>query len=83
MRKVTEDLNVLMDQAVATSERYLRKAVDSIDKQFGPGYASKNPELVGAFIKVCAMDLDTALKTAAREDIVESLDGIASVLDGR
>lgn len=49
-----------MKQAGYTANEYLMAAIESIDKQFGPGYAKENPELVGAFIQACAMDFQTA-----------------------
>lgn len=45
-----------MKQAPMTVQLYLSEAIEIIDKQFGEGYAEKNPSLVGAFIQACAVD---------------------------
>ena len=45
-----------MDDAVATANIYMYKAIDSIDQQFGKGYAKEHPELVAGFMKCCADD---------------------------
>lgn len=45
-----------MRQAGMTTAEYMRDAVESIDKQFGDGYAKANPVLVAAFIQAAAHD---------------------------
>lgn len=39
-----------------TVDVYLSEAVKRIDREFGEGYAAKNPALVGAFIQAASMD---------------------------
>lgn len=54
----------LMRQAPLTTAFYLEKAVTLIDKQFGDGYAEKNPQLVGAFLQACSTDYLAAVNEA-------------------
>ena len=35
---------------------WMREALEEIDKQFGVGYASNNPELVAGFVQAAAID---------------------------
>jgi hypothetical protein len=49
-------LETLMAQATDTAHVYMFRAVESIDRKFGEGYAEKHPELVGAFMQTAALD---------------------------
>lgn len=60
--------------ACATAETYLRAAVASVCQMFGAGAAASHPELVSAFMVVCAKDY-----LAWR--IGRGLDGIAQALE--
>ena len=64
-------IETLMNQAGPTAAVYLRAAVDAIDEKFGEGYAAKHPELVGAFMQVCAQDFDTGVRVALKNDTLE------------
>jgi hypothetical protein len=49
-----------MRQAWMTADEYLRFAIKCIDERLGDGYAKKNPDLVGKFMHVAAMDFAAA-----------------------
>ena len=66
----------LMDQAPDTAQTYLVKAIRYIDRQFGDGYAKKNPALVGEFMRVSAMDLHSSFILLSVEKIEEILKGV-------
>ena len=53
---ISADFETLMRQAPMTAEVYMMEAIECIDKQLGEGYAKKHPELIGDFIKTCAID---------------------------
>jgi len=63
----------LLQQAMLTASDYMSKAVWELDREFGEGYAKKNPDLVGVFMRVAAADFDTGLRVAAQENLEESL----------
>jgi hypothetical protein len=51
------EAQLFMEQAGSTANVYLHEAIKSIDQAFDEdGYAKKHPELVGAFIRACALD---------------------------
>ena len=52
----------LMKQATMTAGFYMEEAVRRIDEKFGEGYASRHPELVGAFMRTAARDFDTSIR---------------------
>jgi hypothetical protein len=49
-------LHQLVRQAGYTAEEWLGQAVKAIDKEFGEGFAEKNPALVGSFIQGAGLD---------------------------
>lgn len=49
----------ILRQAGESAGTLLRKAVDEIDGQFGNGFAERNPELVGAFMRAAVADSST------------------------
>jgi len=53
----TASTETLLRQAPMTAEQYLDEAVSNIDDILGDGYAASHPELLGAFIITCALDL--------------------------
>jgi len=63
---VIANFETLMLQAPMTAEVYLTDCVESIDKEFGEGYAKKNPELVCGMLRACSQDYTTGVisKTA-------------------
>jgi UDP-glucose 4-epimerase len=61
MSRITADFETLMRQAPMTASTYLLEAVRSVDAQLGPGAAVKHPELVAAFMQVCAIDFGAAV----------------------
>ena len=73
MDKITVSANSLLQQAPETANSYLRSAIRILDKEFGEGYAKSNPELVGAYLNVCAIDFATAAITSGLQDIAEAL----------
>lgn len=46
----------LMVQAADTAEYWMHRAIETIDRTFGEGYAKDNPELVAGFMKAAATD---------------------------
>lgn len=61
MSEITANAENLMRQAPMTAAEYLRAAVESIDGEFGKGYAKDNPSLVGEFMRASCSDFSTAI----------------------
>lgn len=68
----------LMHQSADTTEFYMRTAARRINEVFGEGYAEKNPQLIGDFMKSAAIDLATF---SGLRKISESIDGLTTSLD--
>lgn len=60
--------DTLFNQAPMTANTYMLKAIESIDRAFGAGYAQSNPNLIGAFMQTCAMDFQTMINHQHIED---------------
>jgi hypothetical protein len=56
-----------MSQACTAADVYIRSAKETIDVIFGPNYAHSNPELVAAYMKVAAMDYQSAVSCGVIE----------------
>lgn len=67
-----------MHQAADTTEFYMKTARRRIDELFCEGYAEKNPQLVGDFMKAAAIDLATF---SGLRKISESIDGLTTSID--
>ena len=63
---ITADADMLLKQASMTAHDYLWSAVDLIDKQFGDGFARKNPELVAQMIRAQSADFNTSIMKTRR-----------------
>lgn len=61
----------LMQQSMMTAHDYMNHARRDIDELFGEGYAAKNPQLIGDYMKTAAIDLATF---AGLRKISESID---------
>lgn len=70
----------IMDDATGTARQYLLDAVEAIDRQFGPGYAKKNPALISTYMRVAAQDASDAMLLAAAETIQRSAERLAESL---
>jgi hypothetical protein len=62
-----------MRQASMTASQYMIEAIESIDRNFGKGYAKAHPELVGAFINACAKDFHSTAMAMVLKEIAEAL----------
>lgn len=77
MRRITESLERLRDDAsIATGER-MWQATERIDGQFGRGFAREHPFLVGAFIQAAATDFAASVQA---QQVTDALDNIARKL---
>jgi hypothetical protein len=72
MDKIMASAAALIREAPMTTNEYLSEAIKEIDNTFGEGYAKANPELVGAYISTCAIDVAAASITSALQDIAEA-----------
>jgi hypothetical protein len=83
--EISASFHTLMEQASMTADVYLGEAVERIDRQFGAGYAAKNPALVGAFIQACSDDFSQGVLAQqirlGLEAIAEAGTNIASAID--
>lgn len=70
-----------MRQASTTIDTYMRRAIKSIDKHFGEGYAAEHPELVGSFVQACTVDFDTAIRHIDAEELTSAISSIGSSID--
>ena len=43
-------------KSAGSASLWMREAVEEIDKQSGPGYASEHPKLVAGFMQAAAID---------------------------
>ncbi len=74
----TASFDTLVEQAPLTADHYMSAAVRRIDARFGEGYASEHPDLVAAFMRVCAADFHSAILAKATG---AGLDRIAAALE--
>ncbi|HAT3921111.1 TPA: hypothetical protein I9Y23_004829, partial [Kluyvera ascorbata] len=50
------DAGMIEKKSAGSASLWMREAVAEIDKQFGVGYASNNPELVAGFVQAAVID---------------------------
>jgi len=81
MTTINASWDTLTDQASSTVEGYFFQAIQIIDRQFGDGYAAKNPELVGSLVSSMAADFQTAGFAVAVGEIADRLLDIATNLE--
>jgi|HubBroStandDraft_6_1064221.scaffolds.fasta_scaffold1012246_1 hypothetical protein len=62
-----------MRQAWMTAHDYMLNAKSDIDEMFGPGYAAKHPELVGAYMQAAAADYAAWVQLDRLEAIASAL----------
>lgn len=79
MTPIEIDSDTIMQQAIMTAGDYLRRAVLSIDNEFGEGFAKKNTNLIGAFMAAAASDFKATLLAQRVEHLAES---ISNSIDG-
>ena len=56
-----------------TADQYLNEAITAIDEKFNKGYAENHPELIAAFMKVAASDMNYATLAKAQSEAIETL----------
>lgn len=54
--EITANAHKLMQDGADSAHYYMHRAIESIDGQFGKGYAKDHPELIGAFMQAAATD---------------------------
>ncbi len=75
MDRITANGSALMVQAGDTAAFWLGQAVRSIDKLLGKGYASRNPDIVAAFMQAASVDQFTSTIGSIIQDSVEEICG--------
>jgi len=75
------ELEIAMNQAPMTVQGFFYKAISIIDKEFGAGYAAKNPELLGAFITACSIDEFATIMHNRLESIDRELNQLSIAID--
>ena len=75
----TESPAILMERSPMIVGRFLKRAVQNIDREFGAGYAKEHPELVGDFVQASVAELNARAATqnfqVAAVALLETLDG--------
>lgn len=83
--EITAKFDKLMKQALMTADVYMGEAVERIDRQFGGGFARKNPGLVGTFMQVAALDFGFAVLAqqlrAGLESVAENIPDTEPIAD--
>jgi hypothetical protein len=74
--RIDASVETLMKQASQTATQYLREALEAVDAELGAGQARMNPELVGTYMKVCAIDFATSVITQTLQE------GAGDIADG-
>lgn len=80
MDKINADWKKLSEDGAGTATNLLIVAVDTIDKQFGKGYAKAHPELVGAFMQTSATEAAGMYHAKAMQEIEKKIEQISSNL---
>jgi len=70
---ISRDSELLHRHSMMAVEDYLNNAIHNLDEKFGPGYAKKHPELVGAYINACVREQFTPYVANALSDIADSI----------
>lgn len=84
MGHIKANSDTLLRQASITADEYLTEAIKSIDKRFNEkGYAKAHPELVAAFMKVAASDMNYASLAKAQSEAIEELASAINSLSER
>ena len=77
------DATTLMRQAAMTADTYLAEAMQDIDRRLGPGYANKNPLLVGAYMLTAAIDYHANAPLVTGHVLGDSLCHIANAISDK
>ena len=77
---VTADGETLLRQAPMAANDYLMSAIGHIDNELGGGYAAKHPELIAAFMRTAALDMEAAVIARAIETLGHAVDNAAQSL---
>ena len=65
--------DTLLRQASMTAAEYFDKAILHIDTTFGEGYAKEHPELIAAYMKVSASDMNFMTLSKSLSEGLEAL----------
>ena len=72
----------LFTQAPTTTNGYMQDAIEAIDREFGDGYAKKNPQLVGDFMKTCGNDLSGSIIALSIQQLGDLIPQLADAIEG-
>jgi hypothetical protein len=73
---MTDDYSKLADDAYAQAHINFHKAIETIDNEFGEGFAKKNPYLINGLIQAAAMEYSgviQALKIQEQNDQLKEM----------
>ncbi|KPV95155.1 hypothetical protein AN214_02807 [Pseudoalteromonas sp. P1-9] len=78
MTDISASLETLFKQGSIAASEYMSDAIIEIDKQFGDGFAKKNPALVAAFMQAAISDCGTNVQAKV---IGEAIEGLSDALN--
>lgn len=65
---ITDDLNKLMDDAVASGRHYYSDFENYFDAKYGDGWSKEHAEIVAKMCKVAAIEFQTAIVAKVLSD---------------
>jgi len=77
MDRPTLTANDAVRQAGMTASSYLASAIESINGQFGAGYAASNPALVAALIHASTLDFNNCAMHCVLGEIADAVSELA------
>ncbi|MFY8352929.1 hypothetical protein AAEU29_20485 [Pseudoalteromonas sp. SSM20] len=85
MTDISASLESLFKQGSIAASVYMSDAVVEIDKQFGEGFAEKNPALIAAFMQAaisdCGANVQAKVIGEAIENVADALNKVGDSLD--
>lgn len=79
-KTMTNDYEKLSEDAYAQAHTNFHKAIDTIDKEFGEGFAKKNPILIQALVQASSIEYSGVIQALKVQELTVKIDEMNSVL---
>lgn len=74
MDKITASWETLVKDGFYSASTYFHQVIESIDNEFGKGYAKEHPELIGAYMNAAAKGHQATVIGKCIQELAEEIE---------
>lgn len=80
MDKITANWKTLLNDGFCCASTHFHQVIESIDSEFGKGYAKEHPELIGAYMNAAATEHQAVVIGKCIQELAEEIEKAGDII---